>query len=246
MRIENEHKAQPFLNKIFSRLAEKRKYSYIAKYDKFIVLTQSDLQNWKNYPNVEYIYNTLPFYPEKTASLNAKRVISVGRLTLQKGYDMLIEAWEKVHQVYPDWRLDIFGKGEDYDFLQELISSKKLGQTIKINPPTQDIINEYLNSSIYVMSSLYEGFPMVLLEAEACGLPCVSFDCPNGPAEIIKDKQDGFIVGNGYVIELAEKIKFLIQNETVRKAMGEKAKENIKRFSPDIIMKEWDRLFREM
>jgi len=245
-RIENKNKIQPFLNKIFSRLAEWRKHSYITKYDKFIVLTKADLQNWKKYPDVEYIYNTLSFYPEETAPLNAKRVISVGRLALQKGYDMLIEAWEKVYTAYPDWRLDIFGEGEDSDFLHRLISSKKLEHVITINTPTGNIISEYLNSSVYVMSSRYEGFPMVLIESQTCGLPCISFDCPDGPAEIITDCEDGFLVENGSVTLLAEKIKTLIENESLRIEMGKKAKENVKRFSPDIIMKEWDRLFREI
>ena len=245
-RIENKNKIQPFLNKIFSRFAEWRKYSYIPRYDKFIVLTNADLRNWEKYPNVEYIYNTLPFFPNETAFLNTKRVISVGRLVLQKGYDMLIEAWEKVYPVYPDWRLDIFGEGEDSDFLHRLIASKKLEHLITINAPTENIISEYLNSSIYVMSSRYEGFPMVLIEAMSCGLPCISFDCPDGPAEIIADSEDGFFVENGNVTLLAEKIKVLIQNENLRIEMGKKAKENVKRFSPDIIMKEWDRLFQQL
>jgi glycosyltransferase involved in cell wall biosynthesis len=245
-RIENKNKEQPLLNKIFSRLAEQRKYLYISKYDKFIVLTKADLQNWKKYPNVEFIYNILPFYPKETAFLNAKRVISVGRLALQKGYDMLVEAWEKVYQIYPDWKLDIFGEGEDYDFLCQLISSKKLEHVIMINTPTKNIISEYLNSSIYVMSSRYEGFPMVLLEDMSCGLPCVAFNCPDGPLEIITDNEDGFLVGNGNIQEMAEKIMLLIENEDLRKKMGIKAKENVKRFSPDIIMKEWDNLFQQL
>ena len=245
-RIENKNKKQTFLNKIFSQLAERRKYSYISMYDKFIVLTKADLKNWNKFPNVSYIYNILPFYPQETALLDAKRVISVGRLVLQKGYDMLIEAWEKVSAVYPDWKLDIFGEGEERDFLNQLILSKKLENVITINTPTNDIISEYLNSSISVMSSRYEGFPMTLLEAAACGLPCVSFDCPDGPAEIIQNNEDGFLVKADDINDLADKIKLLIKDEFLRKDMGIKAKENIKRFSPDVLMKEWDRLFQQV
>ncbi len=144
------------------------------------------------------------------------------------------------------WKLDIFGEGEDYDFLQQLILSKKLEHAITINPPTENIILEYLNSSVYVMSSRYEGFGMVLVEAMSCGLPCISFDCPDGPAEIIQNNEDGVIVENGNISLLAEKIKLLIHDEKFRIKIGKKAKENVKRFSPNIIMKEWNNLFQQL
>jgi glycosyltransferase involved in cell wall biosynthesis len=208
------------------------------------VLTKRDAENWGNFANIKQIYNVLPFYPDQSAELETKRIISVGRFTSQKGFDLLIEAWNLIHYQLPDWQLDIFGAGEDEEMLRSLIRKKCLDNSINIHPPTKDIIKEYLNSSIYVLSSRYEGFGMVLLEAMACGLPCVSFDCPSGPSEIILNNVDGFVVENGNVDRLAEKIKLMATDIRLRKEMGRKSKENIKRFLPENIMKEWDELFK--
>jgi glycosyltransferase involved in cell wall biosynthesis len=244
--LENKLKKQFCLSKWFSTLAEKRKYLFIKKYDKFVVLSKKDLKNWRNFSNVEQIYNVLPFYPEVRSNLDTKRIISVGRLMPQKGYNLLIEAWNMIHNHFPDWRLDIFGSGDDYDELTKRIENKHLEHSIRINFPTQNIINEYLNSSIYVMSSRYEGFGMVLVEAMSCGVPCISFDCPCGPSEIITNNEDGFLVENGNVQMLAEKIMTLIRDVDLRKNMGKKARENVKRFSPDMIMNEWNCLFHQL
>jgi len=244
--IGNKYKKQSILLKIKSLLAECRKYLYIKKYEKFIVLTKKDKENFSRVSNSEQIPNMYSFYPEKSADLNSKRIISVGRLSVEKRFDLLIEAWSMISEEFPDWRLDIFGMGDEYSKLEKLIDTKHLNDVIKINSPTKNIVNEYLNSSIFVMTSCYEGFPMVLLEAMACGVPCVSFDCPHGPSAIITDKEDGFLVENGNVALLAEKVKLLIQNENLRIEMGKKAKENVKRFSPDIIMKQWDNLFQQL
>ncbi len=242
--LDTKHnKQRPFFTRLFSYLASKRKYSHIKYYEKFVVLTQKDKKEWSNYPNIVSINNALPFYPEKVSYLDSCKVISVGRLAAQKQYDLLIKAWGIVNEDYPEWELDIFGSGECYDKLSQLIQSMGMENIIRLNSPHPNIIENYLNSSIYVMSSLYEGFPMVLLEAQACGLPCVSFNCPHGPAEIINNEEDGFIVEEGNCKALAEKIKLLMKNDLKRKEMGQKARNNVKRFMPENIMKQWNDLF---
>jgi glycosyltransferase involved in cell wall biosynthesis len=243
-KISNQSKKQSFLSKWFSGLAEKRKYRFIDKYSKFVILTKNNQIYWKNHANIAQIYNMLPFQTDEPATLDEKRIISAGRLSQEKGFDRLIEAFSLVNKDFPDWRLDIFGSGEDERKLRKQIEQYQIEKRIIIHAPIQDVIKEYLNSSIYVMSSYHEGFPMVLLEAMACGLPCVAFDCPHGPSEIIRDGEDGFLVENGNVDLLAEKIKALIADAKLRKKMGKKAKQNVQRFSPDNIMHDWNVLFK--
>jgi len=123
----------------------------------------------------------------------------------------------------------------------------KLGleNTINIMPFSHNIYEEYLKSSIFVLSSRYEGFGLVLIEAMSCGLPCVAFDCPHGPSDIIRDKEDGLIVENGNVEALANAICWMIEHNDERKTMGRKAKENVKRYSLDVIMSQWDEFLQK-
>ncbi|GHT76289.1 glycosyl transferase [Bacteroidia bacterium] len=244
--IEIRHKKQPFLLKTAYMLANKRKFRFIRKYDKFVVLTKEDQENWKGYDNIAQIYNPLPFYPDTVSPLNTQRVVSVGRLNWQKGFDLLIAAWKIVNKDFPDWQLDIFGKGEEREKLIALINQFQLEKIVKIHQPTQEIVKEYSASSIYAMTSRYEGFGMVLVEAMACGLPCVSFDCPYGPSEIIRDGKTGFLVEDGNIGQLAEKIKMLITDENRRKKMGHNARKDIYRFSIEVIMTQWETLFEQV
>lgn len=243
--IEYSSDSSPLLKRIIAIAGEKRKHRYINKYDAFVVLTEEDRKRWNEVKNVKVIPNLLSFYPSVQSLCMDKRVISVGRLTRQKGYPLLIEAWQIVAKKHPEWQLAIFGDGEDKDMLNEMIRKAEL-TSISIHPPTSNIIQEYLNSSVYVMSSIYEGFGLVLTEAMACGLPCVSFDCPSGPSEIIKDGEDGFLVKTGNIEELAQKIILLIEDESLRAEMGRKAKVNVQRFFPECIMPKWVSLFNEI
>ena len=131
-------------------------------------------------------------------------MIAVGRLDYQKGFDRLIFVWEKVRKQMPDWRLDIFGQGEWREILQSMIDERGLQDVVRLNNPTKNIGDEYVDSSIIVMTSNYEGFGMVLVEAMSCGVPAVSFDCKCGPAEIISQHDGGLVVKNGDIEGLAE------------------------------------------
>ena len=215
-------------------------------YDKFIVLTLGNKEEWK-LNNIEVIANPLPFFPDEKSQLISKNIIAVGKISEQKGFDLLVNACQSVFVKHPDWSLNIYGsKGKYFDKVKELIEKNQLEKNIKINKPTPKIKEEYLKSSIYVMSSRYEGFGMVLIEAMACGVPCISFDCPYGPSDIIKNNEDGFIIPNQDIIQLAEKICILIEDEKLRQQMGTKAKENVKRFLPENIVKKWDTLFNSL
>lgn len=216
------------------------------KSDMIVALTKGDADEWKNANKTSVIPNLTGFISEQSSSCETHRVISVGRLIYQKGFDRLIEAWKMVYSKYPEWKLDIFGEGVLKENLMEQITRYKLNDVIRIYPPTPNILKEFLESSLFVLSSNYEGFGLVLIEAMACGIPCISFDCPYGPKEIIKYKEDGLIIENGEIQKLANGICELIGNESKRKEYGRKAKENVKRFLPEYIMPQWINLFETL
>ena len=170
----------------------------------------------------------------------------MGRLNEQKGYEYLIDAWTIVSKRHPDWILNAYGSGEIKEQLQMRIDEKGVSNSLILNDPTSDIIDKYLESSIYIMSSRFEGFPMVLLEAMSCGLPCVSFDCPNGAKDLIVDGKNGFLVDYLNIERLADRICDLIENDFERKRMGRTAKEEVKKYLPDAVMFLWGDVFSKM
>ena len=217
----------------------------VRKFDRFVVLTQEDMQMWGEMPGIRVIPNAANFIAEKYSDCSAKRVIAVGRLDYQKSFDRLIQVWEKVHQQMPDWRLDIFGQGEWQEMLQGMIDERGLQETVKLNGPTKNIGQEYSESSMIVMSSHYEGFPMVMIEAMACGLPAVSFDFKCGPKDIIKEGENGLVVPDGDIDGLAEAMMTLMRDDELRKRMGEEAKKVVETFSEAKVMDKWVRLYEE-
>ena len=216
------------------------------KLDALVLLTKQDADCWQGTTKTYVIPNSLPFYPQESSTCENKRAICVGRLSEQKGMEYLIEAWSYVHKNHPDWKLDIYGYGELKEDMTRSIATLDLTDVISINEPTNEIIQKYLESSIYIMSSRFEGFGMVLLEAMACGVPCISFDCPYGPADIIRNGEDGFLVEHLNTRALANSICQLIEQPELRKQFGEKAKKNIIRYSKDNVMKQWTELFNEL
>jgi glycosyltransferase involved in cell wall biosynthesis len=230
------------LKNLFKIYKEKK---LIERYDKFIVLTEEDKKQWQS-SEIQVINNSLSFYPRVTSNLDNKKVISVGRLVYQKGYDLLIEIWKKVNVKHPDWILEIYSEGPLHKELQSKIEKYELEKNIFLKGREKNIQEKYLESSIYVMTSRYEGFGMVLVEAQACGLPIVSFDCPCGPKDIINDGEDGFLCKFGNIDEMANKIVYLIENEEKRKSFGMKARENSLRFSEEVIMRQWKELFESL
>lgn len=216
------------------------------KSDAIVALTEGDAGEWHKKGKVFVIPNMIGQIPETKASCEAHRVISAGRLTYEKGYDRLIEVWKYVYKKHPDWKLDIFGNGPLYDELQKQISDNGPEKVITIHPPTSRITEEYLQSSVYVMSSRYEGFGLVLIEAMACGLPCVAYDCPHGPGAIITHNNNGFLIPDGNIRQMADTICFLIEHTDIRKACGTDAKRSVQRFCSENIMPQWNQLFRDI
>lgn len=219
----------------------------IRKYDAFVVLTQEDKEAWGNMDNIRVIPNFLTEYPEKEAALTAKRVISVGRLSYQKGFDYLVQIWNLVHQKRPEWQLCVFGNGEEGERkkLEEMIRGYGLEKSIALNPATSHIGEEYLKSSIYAMTSRFEGLPMVLLEVMSYGLPIVSFSCPCGPKDVVVDSF-GSLVPLGDIEGFAQKLIEWMDDEDRRHLAGIAARESVKKYMQLQVMKVWDGLFRQL
>jgi len=229
------------IKKVFSHIWMKQLIGKLKKLDKFIVLSQEDKENWHELTNVTVISNPLPFETDKTSNLSTRKIIAVGRFVYQKGFDLLLEAWQKVTTKHQEWELYIYGKGDKTAY-QKYIKQYGL-MNVHLEDAVPNIIEKYCDSSIFVLSSRFEGFGLVLAEAMSCGLSAVSFACPCGPRDIISDGEDGFLVEQENTEELANKICYLIEHKDIRKEMGEKAHINMQRFKEDTIMRQWIALF---
>ncbi len=211
-----------------------------------IALTEGDAACWKEkgFRNVKVLPNSIPFYPEQNLmpQHNEKRVICVGRLTRQKRFDRLIDAFALIEKTHPDWVVDIFGDGEEKENLKRQIEGLGLQQKVLLHDPVADIVAAYMHSELFVLSSDFEGFGLVIVEAMACGLPVVATDCPYGPSEIVADGETGLLAKMD-VKDLAEKMKWMMAHETERKAMGLKAYKAAARYKKELVMAEWEQAY---
>lgn len=217
-----------------------------------VTLTKSDVSYWKKYVSrVEIIPNMLTISPIMVKDYSIKRVISAGRYMTEKGFDRLIEAWhlikfmQKDHGKTEEWELYIYGDGDRTPY-QELVNKYGLEDTVHLEPATDNIAERFSECSLYVLSSRYEGFGLVLTEAMSCGLPCISFNCPYGPREIINDGKDGILVDDSNIKGLAKAMERLMEDVSLRKTMGKEAIINVSRYDVDSIMSIWINLFNNI
>lgn len=234
---------QNLASKIFTRLYRHLYFKTIEKKaDAIVTLTLGDKKMWNKAKHVDVIpnFSTMPAF--NCSLCNTKRIIAVGRLSWEKGYDRLLSIWNILSNKYHDWNLDIYGEGELDNYLNTTISECNI-KNIKIHNFTSELSKEYEKSSICVMTSYYEGFSLVLLEAMKSGVPCVSFDCPFGPSSIIVDNQCGFLIENGNINQFVDKLSILIEKEEIRKRFAIAAVARSKDFSVDRVMMLWKTLF---
>lgn len=222
--------------------------------DMIITLTSADRNNYiKKYKinpkRVDYIYNWINSIDvEKKYNLDSKKLITVGRFHKQKGYDYLSKVVIKVLSIYPDWQWDIYGSGND-QIKQDLITELDKGgvlSRVHFKGNVKGTDNIYPDHAIYVMTSRYEGLPLVLLEAKQYGLPIVSFNCPTGPAEIVLDGENGYLIENFDINQMSQKIIELIDNNELRLGFSKNAMLDTDKFNKNKIIKQWIELIEKM
>jgi len=233
------------LHNLLKRLLGKFLVYKMGKLSTIVLLTKEEVLNWPELNNTVIIYNPLTFTTERYSDCTSHEVIAVGRYSYQKGFDLLVDVWRIVHDKHPDWILNIYGEGERESLMRQ-ISNYHLDNNCLLKLPVNNISDKYADSSIFVLSSRFEGFGMVICEAMVCGVPPVSFACPCGPRDIITDGSDGLLVDNGNIEEMAQKICYLIENETLRKQMGNNARISAERFDAENIMGQWKDLFEKL
>jgi glycosyltransferase involved in cell wall biosynthesis len=219
----------------------------LKKAQMIITLSKGDALEWKKInphvqviPNVVHLNNT-----GRYSTCNCKSVIFVGRYSFQKDIESLLQIWKIVNQRHPDWQLNIYGGyGDQQEILQSIIYRSE--RNIVIHQPTSLIYDELLKSSILLMTSRYEPFGLVLPEAMSCGLPVVAFDCPYGPADIVTDGVDGFLIKNRNIEEYADKVCILIEHEDLRRRFGKAGVLSSQRYRADNVMPQWVSLFNQL
>lgn len=218
----------------------------VKKYDAFVVLTNEDKTYWGNLSNIHVIGNAKSFHYVETNVDRKKLVIAIGRYNQQKAFNKLISIWNLVNQSNPTWRLEIIGDGELKNDLQRQIQDLNLTNSIQLLPATSNIQKKYQEASILVMTSIYEGLPMVLIESQTFGLPIVSYACKCGPKEVITDGLDGFLIEENNELDFANKLTLLMKNDELRQQMSNQARLSSTRFSEEVIMKKWTDLFNQI
>ena len=236
------------LLRMLAVLYDKWMLGQAAKADLLVTLTEGDAREWRSYiPRIEVIPNPVTKYPDvvKPHDASGHRIICAGRLNKEKRFDLLIDAFARIAADCPEWTVDIFGEGADQPMLLDRINQYGLADRIIIHEPTADIYSEYQDSEFYALSSLYEGFGLVLVEAMSCGIPCVAFRCKYGPEDIIADRQDGLLVEDGNVVALADAMLWMIRHPEERLRMGKAAREAVARYQKPVVMQRWMDLFEK-
>lgn len=248
------------LKRLFAKFWMRSLVGKLKRLDQLVVLTDKSKTSWPELSNVTVIPDPIPMIikgVKERRSIgvwSSKRVVTIGRYAYQKGYDLLLKAWAEIEMLkeleeykeVKEWTLDIYGQGDRTDYRQLVTELGIDANRCHLNGPVDDVGQVYMDSSIFVLSSRFEGFGLVLVEAMACGLSVVSFDCPAGPDEIITDGVDGLLVPSGDVHALAEKLMVLMSDENQRRRLGQQARQSAQRYEMNLIAGKWVDLFNKL
>ncbi|SEG41480.1 Glycosyltransferase involved in cell wall bisynthesis [Thermomonospora echinospora] len=223
----------------------RRVREFYADADRMLALTAEDADAWARtgMTNADHMPNPLPLSPAPRADLDARVVACLGRLSHEKGVDMALEAWAEVSAAHPGWRLHVHGSGPQEDALREQARSFGIAGTVEFRGPAADAVAALSRASVFLLPSRQEGLPMSLMEAMACGLPSVAFDCAPGVRELVTDEVDGLLVPPGHTPALAAALERLIRDGDLRREFGAGAAAAVLRFRPEPVLERWERLF---
>lgn len=221
---------------------------------KVITLTKQNAEDYKEKfrlsdKKVDFIYNSIAeevLNARAEYNAESKIILSVGRFSKEKGYDNLVEVAKKVLKKHEQWKWYIYGDGDTFSEIEQQIKREKLDKQVILKGEVSDVSSIYGQAAMFVLTSYREGLPLVLLEAKANHLPCVSFDIISGPKEIIRDGIDGILIPPYNKEKMAEEIERLICDASLRERMSEKAEENLSKFSEKEIMQQWKQLIEEI
>ena len=234
------------VKQFFARFWMNDLLSHLKQLDRMVVLTEDAKRDWSELSNVQLIPDPIPFKVDHVSTLSSKRVVNIGRYTYEKGNDLLLRSWAKVEKQCYDWTLDIYGQGNQTPY-RELMQELGIDESrCHLHGSITDVKNIYQGSSIFTLPSRFEGFGLVIIEAMACGVPVVTFDCENGPRNIISNNQEGILVKPFDVDEYAKSLLRLIQDDQLRSQMGKRAYESSQRYSIESIAMQWEHLFDEV
>ncbi|PJI54813.1 hypothetical protein CTI14_11110 [Methylobacterium radiotolerans] len=235
-----EHLPYSFGTK-FTFLLKRVSYRYL---DHLVLLTERDALKYRKFglTNLQVIPNEAPNIIPNLGKKRENIIISVGRLTDQKGFDLLIKEISPLMHKFEDWKVEIYGEGELRPLLSQMITDLRMENKIFLHGAVENIHDKYQNSSIYLMTSRYEGFAMVLLEAQANGLPIVAYDCDTGPSEIVHNGQNGYLIPMGHSDDFRKRVEELIKDSEKREAMGHEALRSVQQFGCERIFLKWQAL----
>lgn len=238
-----EHFKYGMYGKILTKF---RNYVY-RKLKCVITLTNTDRNQFIGVGiNAQTIPNMCSFKVLKESqTLKSHTMVCVGRLNYQKGFDLLLQALPPVFNKYPNWELEIYGEGEEKEQLEGLLKSLNLNDNVKLKGYSTNVSEILYRSSFFILSSRYEGFPMCLVEAIAHRLPIISFDCPEGPSELLRN-DGGLLIENGNIPALTEGIMYMIENPDKRMEYTINSLRNIESLAPEKIYRKWIHTFKDL
>ncbi|MET7600678.1 glycosyltransferase [Streptomyces sp. NPDC005481] len=213
--------------------------------DRMLALTREDADLWigQGLNNVGSMPNPLPFLPDTPSERTEKRVVSIGRLHEEKGVDLLLDSWAEIASDHPSWTLSIYGSGPEEEALKKQAAHLGIAASVEWKGRTDNVLGALRESSVFALSSRGEGFPLAPMEAMATAVPCVAFGASPGVREIITHEEDGLIAPAGNTRAFAQHLDRMICDQDLRDRMGEQARRNIHRFSPERVVGRWESLF---